>query len=770
MNQKLRVYQVAKDFSISSEALLGILKGLGVPAKSHMSTVDPEVVERVHERFDEEKKVTKEEDARKQEAKAALARDARRPGPPASATGTAAPSKGTETPEPKKPPQTKVVSPSAVTGSTAARPKPPERVRRSLVDEKTVRDSVKKTLANLESGLKPKRFKKRAVAEPLPQKQEETPTPAGVATQEADELIKVTEMSSVAELAVIMNVKPAEVITKLFAMEKMATVNQRLDKDTIENVALEFGHVVDFVAEFGADELEEEEIEKELEEDLVPRPPVVTVMGHVDHGKTSLLDYIRKANVVAGEKGGITQHIGAYEVALPNGREVTFLDTPGHQAFTAMRARGAKVTDIVVLVVAADDRVMPQTIEAIDHARAAGVPTVVAINKVDKPDANLVRLKQELAGNDLLIEEFGGKIPSAEISAKTGQGIDNLLELILLQADVLELKANPERRARGVVIESKIEQGRGKVVTVLVQTGTLRVGDPFVCGNEFGKVRALGNERGQRVKEAGPSSPVEVMGFSGSPLAGDNFQVTESESKAREVGHQRQLVAREVEHQKRQVTLSDFHSMLERGEVRELSLIIKADVAGSVEVLREQLGSLGTDEVTCKVIHAAVGRVNESDVLLADASSAVIIGFNVGAGPNAVIAAQRSKVDIKNYNIIYEAVEDVKSALAGLLRPEEVETVQGRAEVRQVFRITRTGSIAGSHVTEGTIGRAHLVRVVRDGEAIHSGKISSLKRFKEDVKEVAQGFECGIGIENFEAIQDGDIIETYTIELVARRI
>ena len=396
---------------------------------------------------------------------------------------------------------------------------------------------------------------------------------------------------------------------------------------------------------------------------------------------------------------------------------------------------------------------------------------VVAINKIDKPEANIVRIKQDLAQSDVLIEEFGGTIPAAEISAKTGGGMDELMDLILLQAEVLELKANPDRHARGVVIESKIEQGRGKVVTVLVKTGTLEVGDPFVCGKEFGKVRAMYDERGRRVKKAGPSTPVEVMGFSGNPMAGNVFQVTDSDAKAKHLGQQRQLVAREVDHQsKHRVTLSEFHDMLGRGEVRELRLIIKADVSGSMEVLGEQLGGLGADEVKCKVIHAGVGQINESDVLLAEASNAVVIGFGVKVDPKAQNQAQRSNVDIRNYSIIYEAVEDVKSALAGLLKPEEVETFQGRAEVRQVFKISRTGSIAGSHVTEGKIGRTHSVKLLREGEEVFRGKVGSLKRFKEDVREVAQGFECGIGLEGYDAINEGDIIETFIIELVARRI
>jgi translation initiation factor IF-2 len=762
--QKLRVYQVAKDFNVSSEALIGILDSLGVQAKSHMSTVDPEVVDKVRQKFEEEKQATKAEDARKQEAKAALERDARRGQQPAAAPA-APPAPRAEVKEAAPPaPATAAAAPAAP--AAPAKPKV-ERRRRGKVDEKTVRDSVKKTLANLEAGGRSKRYKRRAVAVTAPAAvRPESP----VAVQSADEEVKVTEMASVAELAEILDVKPAEVITKLLGMGKMATVNQRMDRETIELVALEFGHTVEFITEYGAEDLEEPE-EEEKPEDLRPRPPVVTVMGHVDHGKTSLLDYIRKTNVVAGEKGSITQHIGAYEVKLPNRREVTFLDTPGHQAFTAMRARGAKVTDIVVLVVAADDRVMPQTIEAIDHAKAADVPVIVAINKIDKPEANVVRIKQELANHNVLVEEFGGKIPAAEISAKAGMGIEDLLELILLQADILELKANPDRRASGVVIESKVEQGRGKVATVLVQKGTLSIGDPFVCGKQYGKVRAMANERGKRVKKAGPSVPVEVTGFSGNPAAGDTFVVTESESQAKQIGHQRQLVAREVEHQaRRQVTLSEFHEMLERGEVRELRLIIKADVGGSVEVLAEQLGSLGSREVTCRVIHSGVGNINESDVLLADASNAVIIGFGIRTEPRAQHLAQTSKVDIKHYNIIYEAVEDVKSALSGMLKPEQVEVSKGQAEVRKVFRVSRAGTIAGCYVTDGTIARSHLARLVRDDAVVFEGKIGSVKRFKDDVREVSQGFECGIGIDGYNDIREGDVIQTYVIEERARRI
>ena len=772
MTQKLRVYQVAKDFNVSSEALIGILDGLGVAARSHMSTLDDSVVDLIKQKFAEEKEVVKQEDARKQEVKAALERDAREPKRPAAPAPPPAPPKAVASEpsvalKPTPPPPQPEAAPPPPPPVAAAPPEPPkpERVRRRDVDQKAAQDSVKKTLAELEAGGKVKRFRKKQV-----EMQPASPPPAGVATKEHDEALRIPEMASVAELAEKLKVKPAAVINKLLGLGLMATQNQRLDRDTLEMVALEFGFAVEFESEIGAEEIAEEE-DVDRPEDLEPRAPVITVMGHVDHGKTSLLDHIRKANVVAGEKGGITQHIGAYEVELSGGRKVTFLDTPGHQAFTAMRARGAKATDIVVLVVAADDQVMPQTVEAIDHANAAKVPIVVAINKIDKPEANLMLVKQQLAGRGVLIEEFGGQVPCAEISAKKGIGIETLLELLLLQADILELKANPNRRARGVVIESKVEQGRGIVATVLVQTGTLREKDPFVCGKEFGRVRSMTNERGKRVKDAGPSSPVEITGWSGPPMAGDFFTATESEAQAKEIGQRRQLVAREAEQQMRApITLENFTEMMDREGVSELRLIIKADVAGSVEVLADQLGRLGTDEVKSMVLHSGVGQINESDVHLADASKAVIIGFNVRVDTKAQQAAQSAKVDIRLYNIVYEAVEDVKSALSGLLKPEEVEKIQGQAEVRQIFRVTKAGTIAGCHVVSGSIARANRVRLKREGEVVWDGRIGSLKRFKDDVREVATGFECGIGLEGHDDVHEGDIIESYAIEHISRRI
>jgi len=794
--KKPRVYQVAKDFMISSEGLIEILKDLGVKAKSHMSTVDPSVVELVRQRFQQEKEAVQAGERRKKEAAAEIETkvadepSAKPAGKPAAAV-RAKPTPAVQATKPKVQP----APPSAAAPVKPAKPvKPaestplspleearqkaaPSRLQRSgrpfnmpgmrsgrgrrqrqKTDDRSARESVKQTLADISAGTKGKKYKKKDIE------------PTAVATEEHTRKITISELASVAELAEKLDVSPPQIITRLLGMGRMVTQNQRLDKDTIEIVALEFDYGVEFQSEYGAEKVEEQE--KDKPEDLVQRPPVVTVMGHVDHGKTSLLDYVRKTNVIAGEKGGITQHIGAYNVELPDGRRVTFLDTPGHQAFTAMRARGAQATDIVVLVVAADDRVMPQTLEAIDHARAAGVPIIVAVNKIDKPEANLPMIKQDLANNGLLIEEYGGQVPSVDVSAKHGTNVDDLMELILLQADLLEVKANPDRRARGVVIESKIERGRGTVATILVQNGTLKVGDPFICGSQFGKVRAMADERGKRVKSAAPSTPVEVTGWSGPPLAGDLFVATATEADAREIGMERQLLAREQarDRRKKAISLVNIASRIKEGQVNKLRLIIKADVAGSVEVLSEQLQAIEHEEVQTEIIHASVGQINSSDVELAAASHAVIIGFNTRVDPAAQQAAINYGVDIKIYGIIYKVMEDVKSALEGLLRPEEVEREKATVEVRQVFQVSKSGTIAGCYVQSGTVERSHKVRVVRDGEVIHTGVIGNLKRFKDDVKEVAQGFECGISIEGFKDFKEGDTIQAFVVEEVARRL
>jgi translation initiation factor IF-2 len=531
-------------------------------------------------------------------------------------------------------------------------------------------------------------------------------------------------------------------------------------------VADEFGYEVEFVSEYGTELIEEAPPEEKA---LLKRAPVVTIMGHVDHGKTSLLDYIRSSKIIAGEFGGITQHIGAYEVELAGGR-VVFLDTPGHEAFTAMRARGAQVTDIVVIVVAADDMVMPQTIEAIDHAKAAGVPIVIAINKMDLPGVKVELVKQSLAKANVLVEEWGGKTVCVEISAKTGAGVSKLLEMILLQAEVLELKADPTRRAKGVVIESQVEQGRGIVATVLVQDGTLRIGDPFVSGLYHGKVRAMCNERGERVSNAGPSTPVEVLGWTGSPQAGDSFNATRDDREAREIAAKRQQLHREHEYRLRKhMTLADLYEQIKRG-VNELRLVVKGDVGGSVEALCDALSGISSEEVRLNMIHRGVANVNESDVLLAAASDAVIIGFGVDTEPGATEIAIKESVDIRLYKVIYEAVEDVKKAMSGLLRPERKETIIGSAEVRQVFRLSRSGVIAGSSVSSGVVRRNAKVRLLHEGKVLFDGAVRSLKRFKEDVKEVSAGFECGIGLEGFDNIEVHDVIQFYVVEEIARTI
>ncbi|MDZ7386446.1 MAG: translation initiation factor IF-2, partial [candidate division KSB1 bacterium] len=582
-------------------------------------------------------------------------------------------------------------------------------------------------------------------------------------------VIRVAEYASAGELADLLGVAPAEVISKCLRLGIMASINQRLDMDTITLVASEFGYDVEQIEEFGADVLEALEEEQD-EKNLVPRPPVVTIMGHVDHGKTSLLDRIRQSNIVAGEVGGITQHIGAYEVMV-DGKAITFLDTPGHEAFTAMRARGAQVTDIVVLVVAADDAVMPQTIEAINHAKAAGVPIVVAINKIDKPGANPDLIKQQLADHGVLVESWGGKYQCAEISAKTGLGIDRLLEMILIEAELLELRANPQRPARGVVIEARLDKGKGPVATVLVQDGTLRVGDPFVAGQVAGRVRTMFDERGKKIAEAGPSCPAQVLGFTEVPQAGDKFVVVSSERESREISQRRQQLHREQEARRmRHKTLDQISKEIRDGKVRQLRVIVKADVDGSVEALTDALMKLSTSEVAVDVVHKGVGAISESDVLLASASDAIIIGFNIRPTSEARELAAREDIDIRLYNIIYDAVENVKAALEGMLEPIVTEKHSGTAEVRQIFRVPKVGVVAGCYVQSGKVSRNDRAKIYRENKLIYEGKISSLKRFKDDVREVAAGFECGIGIENFADIHEGDIIETYEVVTTERKL
>ncbi|WP_287841879.1 translation initiation factor IF-2 [Caldanaerobacter sp.] len=587
------------------------------------------------------------------------------------------------------------------------------------------------------------------------------------AKEDEIKIITIPEFLTVKELAEKMKVNPTEIIKKLIAQGIMVTVNQQIDFETASKIAEEYGFLVD--KEEVKDELEAIfEDTPDREEDLKPRPPIVTVMGHVDHGKTSLLDAIRKTNVTMKEIGGITQHIGASVVEI-NDKKVVFLDTPGHEAFTAMRARGASVTDIVVLVVAADDGVMPQTIEAINHVKAANVPLIVAINKIDLPTANPDRVKTELSELGLVPEEWGGNTICVPVSAKKNIGIDDLLEMILLVAEMEDLKANPNKPARGTVIEAKLEKGKGPVATVIVQNGTLQVGDAVIAGTTYGKVRAMFDDKGRKIKKAGPSMPVEILGFSEVPEAGDKFVVVENEKKARELAEKRREVQRELELKKKQkVSLEDLFRQIQEGTVKELNVIIKADVQGSVEALRKSLEELSNEEVRIRVIHGAVGAITETDVMLASASNAIIIGFNVRPETNAKALAEKEKVEIKLYRIIYDAIEDVKAAMKGMLEPKYKEVELGRAEVRAVFKIPGVGNVAGCYVLNGKITRNADVRIVRDGIVIYEGKIASLKRFKDDVREVQQGFECGIGIEKFNDIKEGDIIEAYTMEEIPR--
>jgi translation initiation factor IF-2 len=639
--------------------------------------------------------------------------------------------------------------------------------KRGAVDQEAVDANISKTMAALRGA------PVRRTASDLRRGSRDDLEAARAAEAERErKTVHVNEFITVSELAQILKVAATEIVAFAFKnLGLMVTINQRLDFDQIELIAGEFGFQAVREAEYKAESVGEAEVDQA--EDLAPRPSVVTIMGHVDHGKTSLLDYIRKANVVAGEAGGITQHIGAYSVSLPSSKRITFLDTPGHEAFTAMRARGAQVTDIVVLVVAADDSVMPQTIEAISHAKNAGVPLIVAINKIDLPQANAMRVKQELLQHNVVLEEFGGSTLSTEISAKKGTNVEDLLDQILLQAEILDLKANPSRRAVATVVEAQLDPGKGPVATVLVQNGTLRVGDDFICGMFSGRVRALFDERGKGVREAGPATPVQVLGFEGVPMAGDQLLVVEDAAAAREVAQRRQRLDREAKSRRGTrggVTLEDFMAQAAAGEARTLSIIIKADQGGPAEALADALVQLSTPEVKVEIVHRGVGAITESDILLAKTAGAIIIGFHVRPDNNARTAAEREGVDIKLYRIIYEAVGDVRAAMEGMLRPEEREVILGEAEVREVFKISRIGTIAGCFVRSGVINRQGRIRVIRDGVEIFDGAIASLRRFKDDVREVRDGFECGIGVENFNDIKVGDVLECYRTEEVARTL
>ena len=627
---------------------------------------------------------------------------------------------------------------------------------KSEVSEEDVQKQIKETLARLTNkGLKKGAKYRREKRDAFSQRQSEQ---SKLEAQES-RIIKITEFVTANDLANMMHIPVVQIISTCMSIGIMVSINQRLDAETINIVAEEFGYRTEYVSAEVVEAISEEE---DNESDLMPRPPIITVMGHVDHGKTSLLDNIRKTNVIAGEAGGITQHIGAYNVELPDGRKITFLDTPGHEAFTAMRARGASVTDIAVIIVAADDNVMPQTIEAINHASAANVPMVFAINKIDRPGANPEKIKETLANMNYLVEDWGGKYQSQDISAKQGTGVQELLEKVLLEAELLDLKANPTRKAMGSVIESSLDKGRGYVVTILVQNGTLKMGDVILAGTHYGRVKAMFNERNQKIAEAGPSEPVLILGLNGAPQAGDNIHVMETEQEAREIASKREQLQREQGlRTQKLLTLDDIGRRIAIGNFQQLNIIVKGDVDGSVEALSDSFIRLSTEQIQVNVIHKGVGQISESDVILAAASDAIIVGFQVRPSITARKSAEKEGVDIRLYSIIYDAIEEVKSAMEGMLRPEIKEEVTANVEIREVFKITKVGSVAGCMVKEGKIKRGNRIHLIRDGIVIYTGELGTLKRFKEDVKEVAQGYECGLNIHNFNDIKVGDILEAF---------
>ena len=635
--------------------------------------------------------------------------------------------------------------------------------------QKEIQKQIKETYARMNEGkkgnfgAKHRKEKREAASQRMMEEME--------MQQLEQKVLKVTEFVTVNDLATLMNNTPVtKVIGACMSLGMMVSINQRLDAETLVLVAEEFGYEVEFVTANLTDAITQGEAE-DTEEDLLPRPPVITVMGHVDHGKTSLLDYIRKANVIAGEAGGITQHIGAYNVKLPDGQRITFLDTPGHEAFTAMRARGAKMTDVAIIIVAADDCIMPQTVEAINHAQAAGVPMIFAINKIDKPGANPDKIREQLSNMNILVEDWGGKYQCQEISAKKGINVDLLLEKVLLEAEMLELKANPNRRAVGAVIESSLDKGRGYLATILVQNGTMRVGDVMLSGCYTGRVKAMFNERGQKVEEAGPSTPVSVLGLNGAPTAGETFNIMADEKEAKDIANKReQLIRIQGIKTQKHMTLEEIGRRIAIGNFKELNVIVKGDVDGSIEALSDSIIKLSTEEVRVNVIHKAVGAISESDILLAAASDAIIIGFQVRPMPSARKLAEKEEIEIRLYSVIYDCINELKSGIEGMLEPEQKEVVTATAEVQETFKISKVGTIAGCIVREGKLQRTAKVRVIRDGIVIYTGELGSLKRFKDDVKEVAMGQDCGLNIQGYNDIKIGDVVEAYTIEEIKRTL
>ncbi|RMF97686.1 MAG: translation initiation factor IF-2 [Candidatus Schekmanbacteria bacterium] len=759
MAQGERIHSLAKKLGIKSAELIEKLNSEGIKVTSHMNVLDPEKVELVLKMYSSKKAGKKEPAKRATKAKEKKAPKSAKDKSTASVKKEAAAKvskKGKKEKEEKKPSKK-----AELTVVEPAIEKKKEKIEKKGSESTSVEKAVKTEEAIKETPTPSKEAEKPQLTlvedKSAVEKEEEAPK---------EKVIEINEGATVKEVAEKMNVPVKELMGKLIGLGVMANINQSLDSDTIELIGMSYD------TEIKIAKLEEEEAleEEEEEENLEPRPPVVTIMGHVDHGKTSLLDAIRETNVIAGEAGGITQHIGAYHVKHEKGT-IVFLDTPGHHAFTAMRARGAQVTDIVVLIVAADDGVMPQTKEAIDHARAAGVPIIVAVNKIDKPNADPQKVRTALSELGLVPEEWGGDTIFVDISAKKRININDLLELILLQAELLELKANPKRRAVGTIIESKLDKKRGPVATVLIQKGTLRIGDPFIAGTNSGKVRALFDDKGKRLLSAGPSMPVMVLGFSGVPEAGDTFTVTEDEKAAKQMAIMRLQKKKEASFSAaKKITLEELSEQIKSGIAKELRIILKTDVHGSAQAIEDSLNKLSTSDVKVKIIHSATGGVNESDVILASASNAIIIGFNVRPSAKAVALAEQEKVDMHFYTVIYDLIDEMKSTMEGLLEPRIKEQQIGRAQVREVFHISKVGKVAGSYVLDGKIERNSNVRLVRDNVIIYEGKLASLKRFKDDVKEVPAGYECGIRIENFNDIKVDDIIEAFVREEVKRKL
>ncbi len=756
----LRVYQVAKKFDISSEALVKLLADINKPVQSHMSTVEDETVELVSRKLAKEKAEAREKIEKKKRSSGVGEHNRGRRGPRAvdgrprghqvrTEPGVGQPQKGKDGVKPV---------------GAEEKPHGPGKKKRKKkkVSQKIITANIKKTLAKIDAGGVKRKKRRRGTGG----------VPSSVDEPVVDhKQIKVMEFISLAELSDMIEIPASKLIGTCIELGLMVTVNQRLDFDTISLICEEFEFLAERDEEYGHDMLDESATVQQAElGDERGRAPIVTVMGHVDHGKTTLLDYIRKTNVIAGEAGGITQHIGAYLVKSDAG-PISFLDTPGHEAFTAMRARGAQVTDIVILVVAADDSVQPQTIEAINHAKAAGVPIIVAINKIDLPAANPERVKQELSKHELLIEEYGGTVLCTEVSAKKGDGVEHLLEIVLLQAEMMELKAMFRGPSRGVVVEARLDRGMGPVATVLLTDGELNIGDPFVCGLVAGRVRAMRDERGDTIKYTGPATPVQILGFDGVPQAGDGFYVVGDEREAKDISHVRRRLKREQDFSRHsKMTLNQLFERIEAGEVHNLPLIIKGDVDGSVEALSDSLEKLSNEQVKVEVIHRGVGAISEHDVILASASNAIIIGFHVRPDARAREVASREGVDIRLYRVIYEAVDNVRLAMEGMLTPEEREKLESSVQVRELYKISRIGTIAGCYVTEGKIRRNHRARLVRDGVEVWEGQMANLKRFKEDAREVASGYECGILLDGFHDIKVGDVIETFTIEEIKRQL